>query len=398
MELTLSPKSTNKSTSFKDKFEKDNVAQFMGADYSFTSSVGKNTKKKGKTVRSKAKDVTTKATKIAPLEQSNAMSDMLSKILTFMQKTHDDEQKARELLNNYQEENILEAGKRHKELLEALKNIKIVSPQKETAEKVEEVQNTTNSILQGISDIVPNTKVKIGTPNKPSTITKKTTIPDKNPAGGAAKQAGKSIGKKILGKLIPGVGVALDAADAWQRYQEGDRTGAVIAALGAVGGVIPGIGPVFSFGAAGANLYRDLYGMSAEEVEKNKEGTPKNNLDQTGKKGESPKTKPADSSVKANGEQSKLAQLHEMAIKNGSSSLSTPVAPVNNVGEKLSTMSSENAILPLLDNVKEEIITNVNNMVNSGGDNETASIQELHFVRNQEPTFMRMIYQSTRVV
>jgi hypothetical protein len=85
-------------------------------------------------------------------------------------------------------------------------------------------------------------------------------------------------------------------------------------------------------------------------------------------------------------------------MASGSSAMSTPVAQNNNLGTKLNDISSENAILPLIEDAKEEIITNVNNTVNPGGDSETSTIQELPFVRNQEPTFMRMIYQSTRVV
>lgn len=77
-------------------------------------------------------------------------------------------------------------------------------------------------------------------------------------AEAGAKAGAKSIGKKVLGRVVPGAGVALDAEEAYRRYQKGDRTGAVISALGAAGGLVPGFGPAISFGAAGVNAARDM--------------------------------------------------------------------------------------------------------------------------------------------
>jgi peptidoglycan hydrolase-like protein with peptidoglycan-binding domain len=81
---------------------------------------------------------------------------------------------------------------------------------------------------------------------------------------GAEKAAGTALAKgtaagagKIAGRLIPGVGSAIDAADAYSRWKEGDKTGAAIAGLGALGGLIPGIGGAISLGAMGANQARD---------------------------------------------------------------------------------------------------------------------------------------------
>ena len=400
MELTLSPKSIKKSTAFKDKFEKKNVAQFMGGDYSFTSTVGKGTKKKGKTVRSKAKDVTTKATKIAPLEQSNAMADMLSKILTFMQKTHDDEQKSRELLNNYQEENDLEAAKRHKALLEALKNIKISSPPKEeeTAEKIEqETGQAPVSVIQNILDAFGGAKSALGllgnigkfflfnpiglallagagmltllAMDKNPEATTKSMLDTVDPAavGREIMSANEQLGEQSpedYNKMLEERRVALKDAPLATRFYGSEKT---------------------------QREYLQSIGKKPEEI---------NQLFSDTRKRE-PKPIVGATPEAAAKARSTFAQTDERmkAVSAPTPTMSPPEVPsIVDTGEKLSTMSSENAILPLLDNVKEEIITNVNNMVNSGGDSETASIQELHFVRNQEPTFMRMIYQSTRVI
>lgn len=75
-----------------------------------------------------------------------------------------------------------------------------------------------------------------------------------------AGAAGASqIGKKTLGRVLPGAGVALDAVDAYDRYKKGDYLGAGIAGVGAAGGLVPGLGAPISLGAAGINMARDAY-------------------------------------------------------------------------------------------------------------------------------------------
>ncbi len=72
-------------------------------------------------------------------------------------------------------------------------------------------------------------------------------------AGTAAAKAGKTLGKKIAARVIPGVGMAADAADAYSRWKEGDKVGAAIAGLGAGLGWVPGV----SWAALAANQARD---------------------------------------------------------------------------------------------------------------------------------------------
>ena len=60
-------------------------------------------------------------------------------------------------------------------------------------------------------------------------------------------------------KAAPFVGSALSAKEAYDRWQEGDRTGAVISALAGVGWLVPGpMGWVLGGGLDAANLARDL--------------------------------------------------------------------------------------------------------------------------------------------
>jgi len=76
-------------------------------------------------------------------------------------------------------------------------------------------------------------------------------------AGTALAKAGAKTGGKLAGRLIPGVSSAIDAADAYSRWKEGDKTGAAIAGLGALGGLIPGVGTAISMGTMAANQARD---------------------------------------------------------------------------------------------------------------------------------------------
>jgi hypothetical protein len=68
----------------------------------------------------------------------------------------------------------------------------------------------------------------------------------------------KTMGKTAL-KYAPMVGTALSVEDAYDRWQVGDRTGAVISALAAAGYLVPGpAGWVLGGGLDVANMTRDM--------------------------------------------------------------------------------------------------------------------------------------------
>ncbi len=75
----------------------------------------------------------------------------------------------------------------------------------------------------------------------------------------AEKEAAKALAKKgIAGRMVPYAGAGLDFWDAYERWQDGDRSGAVIAALGGAGGMLPYVGLPISMGAFAANQKRDF--------------------------------------------------------------------------------------------------------------------------------------------
>lgn len=85
-------------------------------------------------------------------------------------------------------------------------------------------------------------------------------------ASGAAKAGLAKAGAKTAAKLVPGAGSALSAMDAYNRWKEGDRTGAVIAALAGAGWLVPGpMGWVLGGSLDAANIARDMSKDSEEE-------------------------------------------------------------------------------------------------------------------------------------
>jgi hypothetical protein len=73
---------------------------------------------------------------------------------------------------------------------------------------------------------------------------------------GAAKVAPKALGK-LGAKLVPGLGVAVGAADAYNRAKMGDTTGAAISGLTGAASTIPVVGTAASMAGMGIQAIRD---------------------------------------------------------------------------------------------------------------------------------------------
>lgn len=80
-----------------------------------------------------------------------------------------------------------------------------------------------------------------------------------------AGYVGGKVASKLAGKVIPGVGTALSWKDAYDRWQEGDRSGAVIAALAGAAYLAPGVGTAVGTGLDAINIGRDVSSMGDEE-------------------------------------------------------------------------------------------------------------------------------------
>lgn len=73
---------------------------------------------------------------------------------------------------------------------------------------------------------------------------------------------------KMAGKLLPGVGTALNAADAYSRAKEGDYLGAGIAGVGAAASPFPVIGTGVGMATGAINAYRDYKKQQEEEAKR----------------------------------------------------------------------------------------------------------------------------------
>ena len=85
------------------------------------------------------------------------------------------------------------------------------------------------------------------------------------PGAGMMSQVGK-----IAGRALPGAGTVLNAADAYNRAQEGDYLGAGIAGVGAAASPFPVLGTAVGMGTGAINAYRDY--LKRQEEEKKRMG------------------------------------------------------------------------------------------------------------------------------
>ena len=78
------------------------------------------------------------------------------------------------------------------------------------------------------------------------------------PAAAAKTGAVKGAASKALGRVVPGVGLALGAYDAYDRTKQGDYVGAGISGLAGIASLFPGPGTWISGGLLAMGLARDL--------------------------------------------------------------------------------------------------------------------------------------------
>jgi len=144
----------------------------------------------------------------------------------------------------------------------AIGSVGTVSP----AEPTMGVNNPETKIKSGVNPTVTRTEPTMGPSANPKPSNIPTLDPVKDAATATGKAATKSLGRRALGKVIPYYGSALDAEDAYNRYQIGDKSGAVISALGAAGGLVPGLGAPAAYGAMGLNAIKDMSGLTDKEI------------------------------------------------------------------------------------------------------------------------------------
>ena len=397
LKSTLSEGSKARMTGLKEKFDPMNIAKFMtGGSKLGAAVVGKLTGRSQKDMEYFTGKKS--STKIDKLESGNEMVDMLMKIYSLMQKTNDDNIKRREKENSFKEEKEMEKLRRHKELIEAITGQKY----KGKASVIKKDESSAGGIV--LNDIL-------------------------NAFGGA--KTAMSLLSMLGGFVASPLGVALIGAavagtiGAWMYKQIEADPKAALEGKGGIGMAVAGLGsegqlPSYDEEKAQATLEakakavdskgmtkasvdeleakRDLLvshgkAKSPEVAELIKEIESRKSSQQTGATATALPASPTGSSPAAESSQKAEATTSESA---------TPKAMAENVpspnpGQQLNQVQTEN----LLASVQEKLGSAVNTITNSAISRSVsaqAGGSKMGAVRNQEPTFQKMIYESTRVV
>jgi hypothetical protein len=117
IKATLSEGSKARMAGIKEKFDPMNIGKFFGGKLG-AAVVGKLTGRNQKDMEHFTGKKS--STKIGKLESGNEMVDMLMKIYSLMQKTNEDNAKMRDDQDKFKEEKEMERLRRHKELMEAI--------------------------------------------------------------------------------------------------------------------------------------------------------------------------------------------------------------------------------------------------------------------------------------
>lgn len=117
---TISERQKARMVGLKEKFDPLNIAKFLTGGSKLGPAILGNLLGRTKSDISYFTGQRPTSTKINRLESDNAATDMLGKILTYMQNVNEENRKNKQKENNFKEELELERLKRHKELIAAL--------------------------------------------------------------------------------------------------------------------------------------------------------------------------------------------------------------------------------------------------------------------------------------
>ena len=440
---TISLKARARVKGYKEKFDPLRIAKFL----TFGSSIGPALYGK---LRGRSQDdikyftgrsrpifeSKNKAEKIKNVPGGNAdltpINDMLVKIYRYMETSHDSDVKRKELENNKKEENDLEEAKRHKQFMEALAKL---TGSKSTATKLPPPKDgspslfdSMNSALETLGDkaksFLDNLLGKgarvageqVAKKGAEKVIAKEAgKIAGEQGAKQVAKVAEKEVVKEVVKKTvvktglgsvlkkIPLLGAGVGLLFGVNRAIAGDMTGAAIEAGSGLVGTIPGVGTVGSIGLDIANaardVYKELYNTFPENDDpKLREQRMKDINDELKKlmgrdepKAESNTTTPGQTPT-----ETPKASTTPVSKGRGGYSKASTTDNVNTPASRFMTASNTNRDLKLPS--APAATTTVNNTSVSKGPKVTPVKKPVPNVRNQEETFRRLIYNSTRVV
>lgn len=392
----ISNKTKNSVNGMKSKFSSPALNRFMGGETTTKKSGSTGENQKTKQVKSENKT----ATKIAPLEQGNNLVDMLLKIYTFLQKTHNEDKMNFEKMNQFREETKSEDDARQQRLLDAIKALTKPGKEEVTAEQEKESSNIIDSILGGVAAVATLTKVlRFFTGPLGIAILGATTLfelinRDKNPeattagmltAGDVTRQAASITEAQkdtITGRKNRLLAARPENKKApwWNPIAEAESQKKYLQEIG----------------------FDEKTGLTAAEKEAGYTDIDENF--NPIRKVETPTAAPTATPTGTATEQPSGSTPAPVSTPTStpvqSNATSSPEPMVSSpVSERLNQVQTENNTAKIND-LTESSTTVTNNVTQSTAPNRTESLErtELPAVRNTEETFQKMIYYSTRVV
>ena len=378
--------------------------------------------------------VTNMAEKLGPTEDGNSFLSTLMSIQELLSKREEDNKTQREKEGTFAEENKTEKERRHNELIAAITGKKIEgSSKKDTATKDDGGGLPDFDIVGGLKSAAEKGAVKAA--EKAAIKSTATKIGKDVIKRTALKTLGKTIGKGVL-KSIPVLGAAVGAGFAIGRLIDGDVVGAGIEAASGLGSALTSI-PLTITNAA-RDVYKEVYGdfpdptnpedrnnlaeiydickeVAAELLKDSATEAPKPGEMQYDEMGNSTgyatpetTTSPTKSASTTPAPSTPTSPTPSSSAEPASVASSTPavspsptstasVAASPNSGSELNQVQSENLNIKVQDTLsKGESVVNNNQVSNALSSVDTTG--PLPSVRNSDPTFQRMILDSTRVV
>jgi hypothetical protein len=377
------------------KFDGDTINNFIN---------GKTKSSKNKEYASnKTKNVKSKnntASKIKPLPQGAEMIDMLNKIHTFLQRNSEQDNLHRERLNNYMEENLAEAKARHDKLLEAIKKLtKDMGYGKEMPTATKDVPpEQEKSILDYILDAFGLGKDVKDVFNIVKEIVK---VARGSPlAGGMAIAA---LAGAIVGYVLPWVRNRdkelnpenykdVPSEIAAQEGKTNKQAGAQNQRKAVAKMRYPAVVEMLK---ANPEALSEMTGMSIPELNDWVSSSKPTDVLSYTPISERNKATPIPS-----GYQNEAQQQEDGNGGSTPTASPTPAAAAPTPSQQLNNVVAENNDAKISEATAPPSVNTINNTVASGSKQEVKNAPKLDLpsVRNQEETFRRMIFYSTRVV
>jgi len=376
-----------------EKFDKETINNFVS---------GKTKGSEKESASNKNKDVKSKnntASKIKPLPQGGDMIDMLNKIYSFLKTNSEEDKLHQDRLNNYMEENLAEAKARHDKLLEAIKKLMVdvrgVKEEVQTATPPPPVQE--KNILDILMDAFDIKDIKtvfrtLGrfatmlTPALPFLIGATSVFAlgyamYKMFTNKDAYEAPDSDVNKGLAQAesVGGYAGVQDAEEKLKKLPEYDQVMAQIKNYETTYNEGMPLNDKQLFG------YEKRSKKAVDDYKKERDSksytpvpTPRTVVDTAGQTG--------------------MPSLSETPTAGTASPAPASAAP--SPGEKLNNVVSENNNAKIEQMTEPPEVNTINNTMVSGNkkESEIAPKLDLPSVRNQEETFRRMIFYSTKVV